>query len=110
MTMLGMGGWMNSLLVLAWGVYVTVADQIVYLERPSGGPTWEPFFNPKTVNANIGEKISFIARFSPLIHDSTSEVFASDIPIHLYPYLFSSFSPLLTPLLSVKTLPSNFGY
>jgi len=73
--MLGMGGWMNSLLILAGMVYVTVADQIVYLERPSGGPTWEPFFNPKTVNANIGEKISFIARFSPLIHDSTSELF-----------------------------------
>jgi hypothetical protein len=93
MTMLGMGGWMNSLLILAGMVYVTVADQIVYLERPSGGPTWEPFFNPKTVNANIGEKISFIARFSPLIHDSTSEVFASNIPIHL--------STLISSLLSL---------
>lgn len=62
-----------------------VADQIVYLERPSGGPTWEPFFNPKTVTANVGEKISFIARFHPLVHDSTTQVF----PLETLPTLLS---------------------
>jgi len=54
---------------------MAAADQIVYLERPGGGPTWEPFFNPKTINAVVGENITFIARFSPIVHDSTSELF-----------------------------------
>jgi len=51
------------------------ADQIVYLERPGGGPTWEPFFNPKTINAAVGEKVAFVARFSPIVQDSTTELF-----------------------------------
>jgi hypothetical protein len=53
---------------------LVVADQIVYLDRPSNGPTWEPFFNPKIVNASIGEKIQFIARLSPVIGNAQSGV------------------------------------
>jgi hypothetical protein len=53
---------------------LVMADQIVYLDRPSNGATWEPFFNPKTVNASIGEKIQFIARLSPVVGNSQSEV------------------------------------
>jgi hypothetical protein len=53
---------------------LVMADQIVYLDRPSNGATWEPFFNPKMVNASIGEKIQFIARLSPVVGNSQSEV------------------------------------
>jgi hypothetical protein len=60
-----LGGWLSSRVM---------ADQIVYLERPSGGPTWEPYFNPKTVNAAVGETVTFFARFSPLAQDSTNDV------------------------------------
>jgi hypothetical protein len=51
-----------------------MADQIVYLDRPSNGPTWEPFFNPKIVNASIGEKVTFIMRLSPVIGNAESGV------------------------------------
>lgn len=47
--------------LLTWGV--SVADQIVYLNRPSPGTTAEPFFEPATVTADIGEQIHFIALF-----------------------------------------------
>ena len=50
------------------------ADRIVYLDRPSNGATWEPFFNPKIVNASIGEKIQFIARLSSVVGNAQSEV------------------------------------
>jgi len=54
---------------------MAAADKLVYLERPSGGPTWEPWFNPKTINAVVGENITFMARFNPIVADSTSELF-----------------------------------
>jgi len=104
-----MRGWMNTLLILGWMVYVTVADQIVYLERPSGGPTWEPFFNPKTVTASVGEKISFIARFNPIVHDSTSEVFPLEIlPYSLYPRLSSLSVKLWVLIVVICTLELGF--
>jgi hypothetical protein len=56
---------------------LVTADQVVYLDRPSNGATWEPFFNPKTVNASIGEKIQFMARLSPVVGNSQSEVLTS---------------------------------
>ena len=44
---------------------LSLADQIVFLDRPANPtiPLAEPFFNPKSVTAEIGEKIQFIARF-----------------------------------------------
>jgi hypothetical protein len=51
---------------------VSVADQTVYLDRfglhladvPT--PMYEPIFNPKSINANVGEQINFIARFADI--------------------------------------------
>src|SRR5579862_3731923 len=45
-----------------------LADQIVYLDRPGavtgdGYTLWEPYFNPKSLNASVGEVIQFVARF-----------------------------------------------
>jgi hypothetical protein len=53
---------------------LVMADQIVYLDRPSNGPTWEPFFNPKVVNASFGDKITFIARLDPVVGNAQSGV------------------------------------
>jgi hypothetical protein len=58
--------------VMAMGM--VFADQIVYLDRPSNGPTWEPYFNPKVLNASIGEKVQFIARLSTVIGNAQSGV------------------------------------
>lgn len=74
-------------LVLGLWTAWTTADQIVYLERPGTGPTWEPFFNPKTVNAVVGEKITFIARFSPLAQDSTTQVSPIDNLLSEYTWI-----------------------
>jgi hypothetical protein len=54
------------LLVYTFLITCVTADQIVLLDRPTGSTTFEPFFNPKTVNANIGELIHFVANFEPL--------------------------------------------
>lgn len=43
-----------------------LADQVVRLDRPSGSPTFEPYFNPKSVTADIGEIIHFEGFFGPL--------------------------------------------
>ena len=48
---------------------LSVADQVVYLDRlglPNGPGVIidEPLFNPKSINASVGEKIHFQARFS----------------------------------------------
>jgi hypothetical protein len=45
-----------------------LADQVVYLDRPGavsgdGHTLWEPYFNPKSLNAAVGEVIQFVARF-----------------------------------------------
>ena len=45
------------------------ADQVVYLDRPGlpNGPGViidEPVFNPKSINASVGEKIRFQTRFN----------------------------------------------
>lgn len=47
--------------LLSWSV--SLADQIVSLERPNVGPI-EPYFDPKSINANVGEQIHFIANFN----------------------------------------------
>jgi hypothetical protein len=41
---------------------ICLADQIVRLERPNIGPA-EPYFDPKSINASVGEQIHFIADF-----------------------------------------------
>jgi hypothetical protein len=45
-----------------------LADQIVYIERPSYAPNGrllaEPWFNPSNITVSVGEQIQFIARFS----------------------------------------------
>jgi len=41
-----------------------MGDQIVYLDRlnASNGTMWEPYFNPQSITADIGEQIHFVAR------------------------------------------------
>jgi hypothetical protein len=43
---------------------VSMGDKIVYLDRldASNGKMWEPYFNPQSVTANIGEQVHFVAR------------------------------------------------
>ena len=47
-------------LFLAWQFSSALSDQIVRLERPELGAI-EPYFNPKTVTASVGEQIHFVA-------------------------------------------------
>ena len=59
----------QSLSLLLVNSLLSSADQVVYLERlglPNGDVNVidEPLFNPKTINASVGEKIHFQARFS----------------------------------------------
>lgn len=49
----------TSLLALA---PVLMADQTVFLDRMTAS-LWEPYFNPKSIVADVGEKINFVARF-----------------------------------------------
>jgi hypothetical protein len=44
---------------------MTVADKVVYLERPGYQSAYyaQPVFNPQTVNADVNEQIHFVARF-----------------------------------------------
>jgi hypothetical protein len=48
------------------------ADQVVYLDRlglrmaDTGDIMHEPLFNPKSVNASIGEKVTFVARLEDI--------------------------------------------
>jgi hypothetical protein len=60
------------------------ADIVVYLDRLGvvsvyGFVMLEPFFNPKTVNASVGESVQFVARFSN-IEDSPHGVIANYLP------------------------------
>lgn len=55
-------------LLSIWGISIALADRIVRLERPDVGAT-EPYFNPKTLNASVGEQIHFVAVF-----DQTTKV------------------------------------
>ena len=59
----------QSLSLLLLSFTVSSADQVVYLERlglPNGPGVIidEPVFNPKSINASVGEKIHFQTRFS----------------------------------------------
>ncbi len=64
-------------------VIVGFADQIVYLDRfAQSAPSIimaEPIFNPKTLSAKVGEKISFVARFRDITYISAPGV------VTLYP-------------------------
>ena len=55
-----------SLLLFNPFVACILATQIVLLDRPSDSPTYEPFFTPKSVNADVGETVQFVAAFEPL--------------------------------------------
>lgn len=81
---------------------MVLADQIVYLDRPSNGPTWEPFFNPNVVNASIGEKVQFIARIGSVMQNAGSDVlFRSwiNLKVVLCPYELGIFgNKLLQPM------------
>ena len=56
----------SCLLLICLLVGWTLADQVVFLDRPSYSSTFEPYFNPKYAIANVGENIQFVARFQPL--------------------------------------------
>ena len=51
------------------GFIYSRADHVVYLDRPGhansvGHVIWEPYFNPKSLEANVGERIRFVARLA----------------------------------------------
>lgn len=48
---------------LLLNIAICLSDRIVYLDRPGIEMMVEPTFNPKSITANIGEEIQFIARF-----------------------------------------------
>ena len=52
-----------AFILFIWTSILASADQVVYLDRPNIGPT-EPYFNPKSLNASVGEQIHFVARFN----------------------------------------------
>jgi len=45
---------------------VSMGDKVVYLDRlgASNGTMWEPYFNPDSLTADIGEQVHFVARFA----------------------------------------------
>jgi hypothetical protein len=49
----------------------------VYLNRPADSPTWEPYFSPSNISADIGDEIQFVARFDPIpANQSSTEVYS----------------------------------
>jgi hypothetical protein len=44
------------------------ADKIVYLDRldASQGRMWEPYFNPQSIMADVGEQVHFISRLEDI--------------------------------------------
>jgi hypothetical protein len=64
---------------LSWGY--SLADKTVYLNRAVGSSTWEPRFVPKTISADIGEKVHFVLRLQPdvvFVHLLVFDLFCSD--------------------------------
>jgi hypothetical protein len=59
---------LSSILFLSFGK----ADQIVYLDRfglrmaDSGDIMVEPLFNPKSINASVGENVTFVTRLEDI--------------------------------------------
>jgi hypothetical protein len=59
---------LSSMLFLSFGK----ADQIVYLDRfglrmaDTGDIMFEPLFNPKSINASVGENVTFVARLEDI--------------------------------------------
>lgn len=52
----------SLLLLCLWSwIPASLADKVVYLDRLNGR-LWEPYFNPDTLNADVGEKIHFVMR------------------------------------------------
>ena len=41
---------------------VLMADKTVFLDR-LGREMWEPYFNPKSIVADVGEQVNFVSRF-----------------------------------------------
>jgi hypothetical protein len=67
-----MRNFLISSFVLCLSPIVSLADQTVILDRP-GLPNvgfntiiFEPVFNPKIVNASVGEQIHFVSQFSDI--------------------------------------------
>lgn len=60
--------------VLSFTIFVSfaIADQTVYLDRfglrmaDTGDIMFEPLFNPKIINASVGENITFLARLEDI--------------------------------------------
>lgn len=59
---------LSSLLLFSFGK----GDQIVYLDRfglrmaDTGDIMFEPLFNPKSINASVGENVTFLARLEDI--------------------------------------------
>jgi hypothetical protein len=72
----------TSLLFWTWAL----ADQTVYLDRPldplDGPYVAEPYFNPATISANVGEQVHFVARFQDQ-RPHSRQVFSPLVGTHL---------------------------
>jgi hypothetical protein len=87
---------LSVLLLCSWTMFTTSveADQVVYLDRfglrmaDSGDIMYEPLFNPKSVNASIDEKVTFVARLEDIttleVRFVHKLVLTSRIFIHFY--------------------------
>jgi hypothetical protein len=50
---------------------ISLADQTIYLSRPPNSSTWEPYFTPVSITADIGERIHVVANISALLNSSS---------------------------------------
>jgi hypothetical protein len=65
---------LSLLFLCSWPAFIALvpADQVVYLDRfglrmaDSGDIMFEPLFNPKTLDASVGEKVTFVARLEDI--------------------------------------------
>ena len=73
---------------LLWILDNCWADKVVYLDRPGfflpDAPGWimfEPFFSPKSIAADIGEQVRFIARLKDLANFQYTDVLYSQMKL-----------------------------
>ena len=62
-TRLSLGLFLFWISIVNWA---NAALQTVYIDRPSSSGTWEPYFDPSSINASVGDQVQFIARFGAL--------------------------------------------
>jgi hypothetical protein len=59
----------RSLWICLWSlVFVLMAEKTVYLDRldATEGKMWDPYFNPHSIVADVGEQVHFVARLDDI--------------------------------------------